>query len=100
MIQVTLSRLCSCCLTSRNDIELPFHPHHGLGHAASALPSTTSIGNQTAFSTARVRPPPPTLLPLVPALGVSLLTPRCPPWHTPGQGEATASLESVACVSG
>jgi hypothetical protein len=60
----------------------------------------TSIGNQTAFSTTRVRPPPATLLPLVPAPGVSLLAPRCPPWHMPCQGVARGTPRQPLASAG
>ena len=42
-----------------------------------------------AVPPARVRPPPTTLLPLVPAPGVG--PPALPAWHTPGQGVARSA---------
>jgi len=63
----------------------------GAGAAGGAAPKEYRKYKATfhAVPPARVRPPPATLLPLVPAPGVG--PPVLPPWHTPGQGVARSA---------
>jgi hypothetical protein len=51
-----------------------------------------------AVPPARVRPPPATLLPLVPTPGVG--SPALPPWHTSGQGVARSALHQRRARAG